>query len=78
MTKLITKFEGIADDDYLIAQTAMTIATNYQTRPVVVVTTDTDLLAMLTAQSKDGMDLHMLFGRTQSTAFMKFSNPSVL
>ena len=40
----------------------MTTAADDQTRPDVVVVTDTDLLVMLTVQVTAGMDLHMLFG----------------
>ena len=64
---LISQFQGNgvlckqhhADADHLIVSTAMAEASK-ESRPVVVVGTDTDLLVMLVAQAMQDMEMHML------------------
>jgi len=70
ITNLMTKFhslgltikQSIADADWLIVSTAMSVAGS-ENSPVVVVGTDTDLLVMMIAQATPIMDLYMLFGQ---------------
>ncbi len=49
-----------AEADSLIVSTAWSIA-EYQSKPVVVIGTDTDLLVMIVAKATPKTDMHMMF-----------------
>ena len=64
-----------SDADHLIISTAMEIA-GLNPKPVVVVGTATDLLAMLVAQCLPNMNIFMLFQQL-CTTYMKYRKPMI-